>query len=111
MTTIGLPSRVILAAAGVILIWGSPGEIGSRSGGGDSWADERNFMALQLRALGALKLGAGLTLLGISMAGVSSEQTQGAAHRLAEEAARRTEPKPVMPPQAKSVVYPPGVKS
>ena len=94
MTNIGVPARCILFIAGVILSWGSPGEIGTRSGGSDSWADESSFMALQLRALGALKLGAGFGLIGASLIGVSSEQTQGAAHRLASEAAARTEPKP-----------------
>ena len=100
MTNLGIPTRAVLAFAGLILCWGSPGEIGTRSGGSDSWADETSFMALQLRALGALKLGAGLGLIGASLLGVSAEQTQGAAHRLASEAAARTEPKP-------RVEYPP----
>ena len=84
--------------------WGSPGEIGARSSSGKSYVDETSFMALQLRALGALKLGAGIALLGVSMLGVSGEEAQGAAHRLAETAAAKTEPKP----QPKPVVYPPG---
>ena len=84
--------------------WGSPGEIGARSSSGKSYGDETSFMALQLRALGALKLGAGIALLGVSMLGVSGEEAQGAAHRLAETAAAKTEPKPrpavapLMPP-------------
>jgi hypothetical protein len=93
MTNIGIPARVVLGFAGLILCWGGPGEIGTRSGGSDSWADETSFMALQLRALGALKLGAGLGLIGASLLGVSAEQTQGAAHRLASQAAAKTEPK------------------
>ena len=104
MTNIGIPARAILAIAGGLLMWGSPGEIGAQSGGADSWATERSFAALQLRALGGLKLGLGMGLLGISLLGVSAEQTQGAAHRLAVEAATRTEPKP----QPKPAVYPPG---
>ena len=113
MTNIGLPARVILATAGVILFWGSPGEIGTRSSSGKSWSDETSFMALQLRALGALKLGVGLGLLGASMLGVTGEQTQGAAHRLAMEAAAKTEPKPkpktppVYPPATGKVPNPP----
>ena len=106
MTNIGLPARVILAAAGGILIWGSPGEIGTRSGGSGSWADERSFQALQLRGLGALKLGAGLGLIGASLLGVSAEQTQGAAHRLASQAAARIEPKAPPKPPAKPVMPP-----
>lgn len=113
MTNIGIPARVVLGFAGLILCWGSPGEIGTRSGGSDSWSDERSFAALQLRGLGALKLGLGMGLIGVSLLGVSAEQTQGAAHRLAAEAAARTEPKappkppakPVMPPQLTSTPY------
>lgn len=101
---IGLPARVILALAGVILFWGSPGEIGTRSSSGKAWADETSFMALQLRALGALKLGVGISLVGASLLGVSAEQSQQAAHQIALEAASRTKPaappvKPVMPPK------------
>lgn len=111
MTNIGIPARAVLAFAGLILCWGSPDEIGTRSGSSDSWSDERSFAALQLRALGALKLGAGLGLIGASLIGVSAEQTQGAAHRLAVEAATRTEPKPQPQPGAapapSKVVYPP----
>ena len=109
MTNIGLPARVILAAAGAILIWGSPGEIGSRSGGSSSWGDERSYAALQLRALGALKLGVGLALCGASVLGVTGEEAQGAAHRLAEHAAAKTEPKPQPPaaPVRPAVVMPP----
>ena len=94
MTNIGVPSRVVLALAGVILCWGSPGEIGTRSSSGKSWADESSFMALQLRALGALKMGAGLGLIGVSLLGVAGQQVQGAAHQLASQAAAKTEPKP-----------------
>ena len=72
MTKLGLPSRVFLAIAGVILIWGSPGEIGSRSKGADSWALESSFASLQLRALGGMKLGMGLSLLGVSLLGVGA---------------------------------------
>lgn len=107
MTNIGIPARAVLAFAGLILCWGSPGEIGAQSGGADSWATDRSFASLQLRALGALKLGAGLGLIGASLLGVSAEQTQGAAHRLAMEAATRTEPKPQPKPEPSKVVYPP----
>ena len=106
MTNLGIPTRAVLAFAGLILCWGSPGEIGTRSGGSDSWADETSFMALQLRALGALKLGAGLGLIGASLLGVSAEQTQGAAHRLASQAAARIEPKAPPKPPAKPVMPP-----
>lgn len=104
MNNIGLPARVILSLAGVILIWGSPGEIGARSKAYKSYADETSFMALQLRALGALKLGVGISLIGASLLGVSTEESQQAAHQIALEAASRTKPaapvvKPVMPPK------------
>jgi hypothetical protein len=43
MKNIGLPTRLILALGGVILIWGSPGEIGSQSKGADSWLLETSY--------------------------------------------------------------------
>ncbi|WP_232199013.1 hypothetical protein [Synechococcus sp. WH 7805] len=105
-----MPARALLAMGGVVLIWGSPGEIGTRSKGADSWEDETSFAALQLRALGALKMGAGLGLLGASLAGVSNEQTKSAAHRLAVEAAAKTEPKPQPPASApKAPLMPPNL--
>ena len=94
MPNIGIPSRIVLAIAGVILFWGSPGEIGAQSKGADSWSSETSFPALQLRAIGALKMGAGLGLIGVSLLGVAGQQVQGAAHKLASQAAARTEPKP-----------------
>jgi hypothetical protein len=94
MTNIGVPARCILFIAGVILSWGSPGEIGTQSKGADSWSSETSFAALQLRALGALKMGAGLGLIGVSLLGVAGQQVQGAAHQLASQAAAKTEPKP-----------------
>lgn len=104
MNNIGLPARVVLCVAGVILCWGSPDEISTRSGSGKAWSDETSYMALQLRALGALKLGIGISLVGAALLGVTAEQSQQAAHQIALEAASRTKPaappvKPVMPPK------------
>jgi hypothetical protein len=94
MTSIGVPARFVLNLAGVILCWGSPGEIGTQSKGAKSWSQETSFAALQLRAIGALKMGAGLGLIGVSLLGVSGKPAQVASHQPAKQAAEKTEPKP-----------------
>ena len=110
MTNIGIPSRVLLAVAGVILCWGSPDEIGTQSKRAITWSSETSFAALQLRAIGALKMGAGLGLIGVSLLGVAGQQVQGAAHQLATQAAAKTEPKPKTKAQyPTSVPMPPQV--
>ncbi len=74
MKSIGLPARIVLLVAGLLMLWGVPGEIGASSKGSITEGYESSFMALQLRAIGGLKLGMGLGLIGVSLLGVSAKE-------------------------------------
>ena len=104
---IGIPTRVLLGVAGAFCLWGAPGEIGVQSGNAKSWATETSFMALQLRAIGGLKLGVGFALLGASMLGVSADESRNMTSELLAAAAQRTavEPQPPAPQPPQAIGY------
>ena len=108
---VGQWTRLFLVIGGCLMLWGVPGEIGARSKGSDSWSDETSFMALQLRAIGGLKLGLGVGLIGLSLVGagngslredIDSKMNYLAEMQLAKNAQNRSQ-KAV----EKKVVYPP----
>ena len=66
---IGLPSSLLSGAAGLWLILCGIGEMGAQSKGASSWANERSFAALQLRAHGSLKIGLGIGFFALGCAG------------------------------------------
>ncbi len=110
---VGQWNRLGLGIGGALIIWGAPGEIGARSGNSTCWADETSFMALQLRAIGGLKLGLGVAFLGIAGIGTGTgslredvdEQMTSFAQAQLERAAN-SKPKS---PDNKTVVYPPSL--
>ena len=91
---IGFPTRLLLGLGGALCLWGAPGEIGAQSSGAKNWASETSFMALQIRAIGGLKLGIGMAMLGASVVGVSSNQGRHRASELLVAAAQHTAPAP-----------------
>lgn len=91
---LGFPTRFLLGVGACLCLWGAPGEIGAQSSGAKNWASETSFMALQIRALGGLKLGIGMAMLGTSLLGISSDQGRNRASELLAAAAQHTAPAP-----------------
>ena len=103
MKSIGLPARIVLLVAGLLMLWGVPGEIGASSEGSRTGGYESSFLALQLRAIGGLKLGMGLGLVGVSLLGVSAKELgeRGILPPMLKadyKPPTKPKPKPVMPP-------------
>lgn len=71
---IGFITRLSLVIASAVLIIGGAQELPVKSGGSEfkSYFEETSFAALSLRSQGGLKLGLGISMLGLSAVGIGT---------------------------------------
>ena len=101
----GFASSAVAAFAGLFLILNGLNEWSTQSKGASSWSSETSFAALQLRAQGKLKIGLGIGLFALAMAGtddpwLNSELKKNKVPWIAPDASEPPKPEPqqVKPP-------------
>ena len=67
----GFASSAVAAFAGLFLVLNGFNEWSTQSKGATSWSRETSFAALQLRAQGKLKIGLGMGLFALAIAGTA----------------------------------------